>query len=162
MIHSFTGVSPVRLTGTPWPPRVRSSYRRQPLVEHAHTVPRCTPLRCSTKHNAMEMFDGTSLLAVWFCSASNAAHAALTGLFCIRRLYRMAADSRSWPLSGCRLHARRLLETVARFKGALSEALGNRFRLAPALTRPSTPDQSYWIIGSNSRPLGFCEGFAPG
>jgi len=26
------------------------------------------------------MFDGTSLLAAWFCSASYAAHAAFTGL----------------------------------------------------------------------------------
>ena len=34
------------------------------LAERAHTVPRCTPLRCSIKHNAVEMFDGTSLLAV--------------------------------------------------------------------------------------------------
>jgi len=33
------------------------------------------------------MFDGTSLLAAWFCSASNAAHAAFTGLFSLRRLY---------------------------------------------------------------------------
>jgi hypothetical protein len=35
----------------------------------------------------MEMFDGTSLLAAWFCSASYAAHAAFTGLFSLRRLY---------------------------------------------------------------------------
>jgi quinol monooxygenase YgiN len=35
----------------------------------------------------MGMFDGTSLLAVWFCSASNADHAAFTGLFSLRRLY---------------------------------------------------------------------------
>jgi hypothetical protein len=33
------------------------------------------------------MFDGTSLLAACFCSASNAAHAAFTGLFSLRRLY---------------------------------------------------------------------------
>ena len=33
------------------------------------------------------MFDGTSLLAAWFCSASNAARAAFTGLFSLRRLY---------------------------------------------------------------------------
>jgi hypothetical protein len=32
-------------------------------------------------------FDGTRILAVCFCSASNAAHAAFTGLFCIRRVY---------------------------------------------------------------------------
>jgi hypothetical protein len=33
------------------------------------------------------MFDGTSLPAAWFCSASNAAHAAFTGLFSLRRSY---------------------------------------------------------------------------
>ena len=33
------------------------------------------------------MFDGTSLLAAWFCSARNAAYAAFTGLFSLRRLY---------------------------------------------------------------------------
>jgi hypothetical protein len=34
------------------------------------------------------MFDGTSLLAAWFCSASIAANAAFTGLFSLRRLYK--------------------------------------------------------------------------
>jgi light-regulated signal transduction histidine kinase (bacteriophytochrome) len=33
------------------------------------------------------MFDGTSLLAAWFCSASNATQVAFTGLFSLRRLY---------------------------------------------------------------------------
>ena len=37
----------------------------------------------------MGMFYGTSLLAVWFCSASNAAQAAFTGLFCIRRVHQL-------------------------------------------------------------------------
>jgi hypothetical protein len=33
------------------------------------------------------MSNGTSFLAVWFCSASNAALAAFTGLFSLRRSY---------------------------------------------------------------------------
>ena len=32
------------------------------------------------------MFDETSLLAAYFCSATNAAHAAFTGLFSLRRV----------------------------------------------------------------------------
>jgi hypothetical protein len=39
----------------------------------------------------MGMFDGASLLAASFCSASNAAHAAFTALFSLRRLYRIDA-----------------------------------------------------------------------
>jgi hypothetical protein len=35
----------------------------------------------------MEMFDGTSLLAAWFCSASNAAHAAFYWSIFVPALY---------------------------------------------------------------------------
>jgi DNA replication protein DnaC len=34
----------------------------------------------------MEMSDETSLLTAYFCSATNAAHAAFTGLFSLRRV----------------------------------------------------------------------------
>jgi hypothetical protein len=46
----------------------------------------CTPLRCSTKRNSMGMFDGTSLRRYGFAPPKDAAHPALTGLFCIRRV----------------------------------------------------------------------------
>jgi hypothetical protein len=45
-----------------------------------------TPYRCSTKHNSLEMFDGTSFPAVWFYSATSTAHTAFTGLACLRRV----------------------------------------------------------------------------
>jgi hypothetical protein len=35
------------------------------------------------------MFDETSLLAAYFCSATSAAHAAFTGLFSLRRVQEM-------------------------------------------------------------------------
>jgi len=81
---------------TPWPPRVRSSYRRRRLAAPAHRAPLCTPLRCSTKHNLIGMFDGTSLRRSGFAPPKNAAHAAFTGLFCIRRVYTVACVTRSW------------------------------------------------------------------
>jgi len=62
------------------------------------------------------MFNGTSLLAVWFCSASNAAHAAFTGLFCIRRLYWLM-DSGKILL--CNLSKGALGEDVSSLLGSL-------------------------------------------
>jgi hypothetical protein len=44
------------------------------------------------------MSHGTSSLAVWFCSACNAAHAAFTGLFSLRRSYvqRALEQAKGW------------------------------------------------------------------
>ncbi len=63
----------------------RLEWRRQNqlgrLIEKGALNMSRTIASVSTKHNSMGMFDGTSLPAVWFCSAANAAHAAFTGLF---------------------------------------------------------------------------------
>ena len=53
-------------------PPAHSSCRRQQLAAPARIAPPCTPLRCSTKHISMGMFDGTSFPAVWFYPAQNA------------------------------------------------------------------------------------------
>ena len=65
-----TSCAPSRaITQTSAPPPARSSDRSGLLAAPAHTAPLCTPLRCSTKQNSTEMFDGTSLRVAWFCSA---------------------------------------------------------------------------------------------
>ena len=48
----------------------------------------------STKHKFAGMFDGTSLLAAWFCAARNITNAAFTGLFSLRRLYLLSSGTR--------------------------------------------------------------------
>ena len=77
--------APARTAG---PLRARSSCQRRQLVAPAHTAPLCTPLRCSTKHNSVGMFRWNQFLSGLLSSRRNAAHAALTGLFCMRRLDR--------------------------------------------------------------------------
>ena len=80
---------PAKLEPPPSRPRCQLApfVTMQAQLGCAHTDPLCTPLRCSIKHISRGMFDGTSLRRSGFAPPINAAHAAFTGVFSIRRVY---------------------------------------------------------------------------
>jgi pimeloyl-ACP methyl ester carboxylesterase len=81
----------------------------------------------------MGMFDGTSLLAVWFCSASNPAHAAFTGLFSLRRLYAIEGISifyrEAGPKDGPTILLLHGLPSSSRMFEPLFDRLADRYHL---------------------------------
>ena len=84
----------------------------------------------------MGMFDETSLPAAYFLSASNAAHAAFTGLFSLRRVHHRGAQ-KPVPEIARRFHVDAVIE------GTTALRSGDRVRIT-ALSIKALPEAHVW------------------